>query len=215
MAPAVAGGTPKLFNDFSNGLSEAAHNKDVEKVKKFLAEGQSLTSVDTLGQTALIFCVRNKAETPEEADKIAEITQLLVDAGSDVNTPDKYGDAPIHLCIMDGGGCPKTKAVDVLIKGGADVLKVTDNFKMTPLHWAAVCGLAEIAEKLVAAGARVNKIDRQRFTALSAAKHNLERLEKNVDYMGSVWDASKLGPTEPHKKRYREVIAYLEPLTKV
>lgn len=41
--------------------------------------------------------------------------------GADVNTPDKYGDPPLTLAVMDGAGVSKTAAVKVLIDAGADV----------------------------------------------------------------------------------------------
>ena len=41
---------------------------------------------------------------------------------------------------MDGSGAPKTEAVKALIGAKADVSQTCENFKMTPLHWAAVGG---------------------------------------------------------------------------
>eukprot|EP00965_Chrysotila_dentata_P149091 4924046-Pleurochrysis_carterae.AAC.2 len=38
--------------------------------------------------------------------------------------------APLSTCF----------GAQVLLDANADVLAVTDNFKMTPLHWAATCG---------------------------------------------------------------------------
>jgi len=58
--------------------------------------------------------------------------------------------------------------------------QVCENFKMTPLHWAAIGGHKDIAEILVAAGCRKNKIDRARSTPLEAAKKQLKRLQVNV-----------------------------------
>jgi len=205
-----------LFNNFANKLAEAAHNKDVDKVKAALEAGESVTAKDALNQTALIYCVRNVATTPEEVEKMAECTKLLIAAGSDVNTPDKYGDTPLILAIMDGGseGVEKVAVVQALIDGGADPLKVCNNFKMTPLHWSAVVGSVAIAKILVAKGSRINKIDRQRKTALSISQDCLKRLDDNLDAMGEQWDEEKRGKKEPLMKKFKAYIAFIEPLSK-
>jgi len=140
---------------------------------------------------------------------LAECTQLLIEAGSDVNTPDKYGDSPLILAIMDGNGSPKTEAVRALVQGGADVLAVCDNFKMTPLHWAAVSGLKEIATILVEAGCRKNKIDRQRLTPLEVARRQLKRLQDNLDHFGNEYKEPDKGQK---MSRYASLIDYLEKL---
>jgi len=205
---------PGVFNQFPNKLAEAAYYQDTVGVKKALEAGESVKDKDSLNQTALIYCVRNGADTPDGAQRVADCAQLLLDAGADPNKPDKYGDPPLILCIMDGGGeVPKAKAVEVLIKGGADVLKNCVNFKMTPLHWSAIVASVDIAKLLVANGARINKIDRQRKTALKIAQDCLKRLEDNIDCMGEEWDDEKRGKKEPLMKKYKEYIAYIEPLT--
>lgn len=64
-------------------------------------------------------------------------------------------------------------------------LQVCDNFKMTPLHWASVGAHKEIAELLIAAGSRKNKIDRARATPLETAKIQLKRLQDGIDHFGN------------------------------
>jgi len=44
--------------------------------------------------------------------------------GADVNTPDKYGDTPLILAVMDGAGVAKTEAVKALVEAKADVNQV-------------------------------------------------------------------------------------------
>jgi len=205
---------PGLFNQFANKLSGAAYYQNTEEVIKCLEAGESVEAKDALNQTALIYGVRNGADTEDGAKRVADIAKLLLDAGANPNKPDKYGDTPLILCIMDGGGdIPKVAAVEVLIKGGADVHKVCENFKMTPLHWSAVVGSTAIAKILVANGARINKIDRQRKTALKIAQDCLKRLEDNLDHMGEEWDEEKRGKKAPLMKKYKAYIAYIEPLT--
>lgn len=129
--------------------------------------------------------MRGRAADQAGADAIATCAKMLIESGADVNTPDKYGDTPLILAVMDGAGVEKTAAVKALIDGGADVNTVCDNFKMTPLHWASVGAHKEIAELLLAAGCRKNKIDRSRNTPLETAKIQLKRLQDGIDHFGN------------------------------
>eukprot|EP00308_Calcidiscus_leptoporus_P013221 CAMPEP_0119353362 /NCGR_PEP_ID=MMETSP1334-20130426/2524_1 /TAXON_ID=127549 /ORGANISM="Calcidiscus leptoporus, Strain RCC1130" /LENGTH=208 /DNA_ID=CAMNT_0007366625 /DNA_START=50 /DNA_END=676 /DNA_ORIENTATION=- len=192
---------------FANSLSEAAVNKDPEKVKEALAKGDDIAACDSIEQTALILCVRDRASDEADAAKMAECAKLLIDAGADVNTPDQYGDQPLALACMDGGGVPKEAIVQHLISAGADVLQVTDNFKMTPLHWAAVCGSKNICKILIDNGSRKNKIDRNRDTPIMIAREQLKRIEANLDLFGHEYK----GDDKPQQvKKFADLIEYFE-----
>jgi len=200
-----------LKEEWPTDAHKAAHDKDPEKLKAAIAAGADFKAGDSLWQTALIFCVRNQAADEAEAEKLAECTKILIDAGSDVNYPDKYGDTPLILAVMDGGGVQKTAAVKLLIEAKADVLRVCDNFKMTPLHWAAVGGHKAIGELLVEAGARKNKIDRQRCTPLEVAKRQLQRLHDNLDAFGNEYD-KKYDDKPKQIAKYQKMVDWLEGL---
>ena len=62
-----------------------------------------------------------------------ETVKLLVDAGSDLDVPDKYGDPALILAVMDGGGLEKYDIVKVLVDAGATLDCKCENFKMNPL----------------------------------------------------------------------------------
>jgi len=211
----MATGANHTMSHIQPYLPSEAHvhgvNKNPEAMKAAMEAGADHNLTDVLDQTALIFCVRQPAEDEAQAEKLTECTKILIDAGTDVNTPDKYGDTPLILAIMDGGGVAKTAAVKLLIDAGADVLRVCDNFKMTPLHWAALGGHLEICKLLVAAGARKNKIDRQRLTPIQVAKKQLERLNENLDAFGFEYD-KKYDDLPQQKAKYKEIIPWFESL---
>uniref|UniRef100_A0A7S4BWC9 Uncharacterized protein n=1 Tax=Chrysotila carterae TaxID=13221 RepID=A0A7S4BWC9_CHRCT len=192
---------------YASELSRAASNHDEKQVASLLASNASVHDKDSLEQTPLILCVRGRADDEAAAEAIAACTKLLIEAGADVNTPDSYGDQPLALCCMHGGGVPKTGAVKVLLDANADVLAVTDNFKMTPLHWAATCGSTEICKMLIDAGARKNKIDRHRMTPIALAREQRKRLQDNLDDFGEEYKGSdKLEKL----KAYSQLIDYFE-----
>jgi len=202
-----------LEQKFPSDLAKAAHDGKVEEVEKILAAGGDtldIAAVDSLDQTALIFCVRNVAETKADAEARAAITKMLVAAKADVNTPDKYGDTPLCLACMDGGGVHKAGVVQALLDGGAEVNVVSDNFKMTPLHWAAVCGHTEVCRVLVDAGAKKKKIDRQRKIPLEVAENQLKRLQDNLDHFGNEYSKDD----KPQQTlKYTKCVDYLKDVT--
>ena len=83
---------------------------------------------------------------------------------------------------------------------------------MTPLHWASVGAHKEIAELLLAAGCRKNKIDRSRNTPLETAKIQLKRLQDGIDHFGNEYACS--APVAPSLYRARPLhprVLCLEP----
>eukprot|EP00316_Scyphosphaera_apsteinii_P012681 CAMPEP_0119314456 /NCGR_PEP_ID=MMETSP1333-20130426/32808_1 /TAXON_ID=418940 /ORGANISM="Scyphosphaera apsteinii, Strain RCC1455" /LENGTH=219 /DNA_ID=CAMNT_0007319563 /DNA_START=78 /DNA_END=737 /DNA_ORIENTATION=+ len=204
---------PIFYGSVPTDLHKACIQQKVAEVKKYLAEGLDFKAVDSLNQDALIFAVRNQAETEEEAENIFQIATMLIEAGANVNVKDKYGDPVLILCVMDGGGVSKHKTVKALIDAGADVFQQCDNFKKTPLHWAAVCGDVTTAKLLVEAGARKNKICRLRRTPLEEAKHQLKRFEDNLDGLGRQYEGEEKEKLVPAMmKKLRAFIAYMENL---
>lgn len=145
---------------------------------------------------------RNKCDDDDGLKRRAEVVQLLVDAGSDINKPDKYGDPPLILAVMDGNGIEKYDVVRVLVDAGAKLDCQCANFKMNPLHWAAVGGQCKIAallmERASAQGKDLTAMkDGQKRTPLQVAKKQ-KSIETQLDR---------------DKERHDAVIAMLETAT--
>jgi len=82
----------------------------------------------------------------------AEIAELLLAHGADVNAKDKYGDTPLHTACH---GRP-IELVRILLKHGADV-NAKSTTGHTPLHFAAFDTYGtEVASLLLTHGAEVN-----------------------------------------------------------
>lgn len=76
-----------------------------------------------------------------------------------------YGVQPLHLAAGDGN----LGEVRRLLRDGADPNLREAVFGRTALHWAAISGSGTTVHELIAAGARVDELDRSGVTPLQAA----------------------------------------------
>jgi len=116
-----------------------------KEVQKFIKQGIDVDATTSqIGETALM----NAAN--------AEIAQMLIDAGADVNAQPKCGFSPLINASFKG----KEKMVKVLLAAGAEVNGRRPVSGETALMFARK---AKIARILIDAGADVNIIDKDAF----------------------------------------------------
>ena len=106
----------------------------------------------TWKQTALAF-----NECPDE------LARWLVERGADLAAGDTYGDTPLHARSGHWQG-----RIDILLELGADVHD-GEGMRGTPLHAAAGVYNVENAGVLIAHGARVDALNREKQTPLTYA----------------------------------------------
>lgn len=94
----------------------------------------------------------------------AEIVEMLLAEGADVNQADQRGDTALMLAVEG----KHAEIVDVLLARGVNVNQVDKNGN-TILMDFAWCGRDEVVELLLARGANVNQVGRDGVTALLAA----------------------------------------------
>ena len=86
-----------------------------------------------------------------------ELLGLLLDSGMDPALPSWQGVTPLHdLCGRDGRGRPlprRRESAEVLLAAGAPLDAREEEYRSTPLAWAARSGLPDMAELLLAHGA--------------------------------------------------------------
>ena len=81
----------QIMNNYPSDLAKYAAEGNKAKVAELLQAGADITPVDSLEQTALIYCVREVSETEQNALDRAECTRLLINAGADIKATDSAG----------------------------------------------------------------------------------------------------------------------------
>lgn len=93
------------------------------------------------------------SSTPMMLINQTDTTTALIEVGASVNIPNKFGQTPIMVKVLDDE--VNLSVIDVLITRGAKV-NVTDNHKSSILHYLAWQGLmGEIVSTFIEAGAEV------------------------------------------------------------
>ncbi len=151
----------------SNQLISAARSGDVATVKQLLAAGVSPETRDLTGMSPLLAAGFGGH---------AEIVQLLLDKGADVNETHDGGATALQGAAMGPpplgqGGKGNVEVVKLLLGRGAEV-NAKDGMGSTALHQGALYRHPDVVRLLLAKGADVNAKDNLGYTPLHRAAQN-------------------------------------------
>ncbi len=113
--------------------------------------------------------------------------RALLAGGADVNAIAPNGLTPLHVAAGNG----RAKAVEILLKGGAQLEAKDRKHGKTPLHWAVFGGGVDAARVLLDAGADVNAKDGRTQTPLAAARLRLKAPGPNKEPFQKVIEVLK------------------------
>lgn len=105
----------------------------------------------------------------------AEVVQLLIDYGADLEATDSLGKTCLFYAVEFG----YRKVLQVLLDSGAEV-NVSDKWGQTLLSYAVGHNSVEFVKILLAAGADVNATDRDGNTVLDYARYK----RSNIPFIG-------------------------------
>lgn len=142
--------TPSQIDDFT----KAAKFDDVSEVKDLLKAGVSPNTIDPKGNPMLIVAIRDKS--------MKVIDFLLSNPAINANLANKSGETPLMLASIDGE-LPVVKSL--VLDKKVDVNKTG----WTPLHYACSTGKLEVAQFLLANGAKINALSPSETTPLMMA----------------------------------------------
>lgn len=90
-----------------------------------------------------------------------DMTRVLLEHGMNPNLPNWQRVTPLHdICSRGGRGRPdpnRHELLDLFLEFGADINALDEEYRSTPLGWAARNGLADMVELLLARGADPNR----------------------------------------------------------
>lgn len=135
-------------------LMAAASASDLDSLKALLESGAHADRTDKRGRTALWYA----------ASRDAAIVIPALSTRSILNAADDEGNTPLAAAVGQGN----RKAVEALLKGGADARSTTRNGNSV-LHLAAAGGEVALIPLLIAARAPIEAVNSQGDTALMLA----------------------------------------------
>ncbi len=211
---------PAMVRHLLSTLHSAATIGDYSEVVRFLTAGADVNEKDGAGWTPL-HCAAFYGYYPDEVQKAiyygtakeasnalndlgagerpqgtADVVDVLLKNGADVNARDTLGETPLFLAARKGF----ETIVKSLLDHGADANAKTRR-GCTPLHAAADSGLAEIVALLLARGAVADAKDQSGLTPLfyAVCKGHTKAAEILLKKGTQVNAKDNLGQTPLHK----------------
>ena len=126
-------------------VATAARNADVEEVRKLIAAGSDVNTLEADGTSALLWAAYQSSP---------ELVTLLLDAGADPNAANNFGVTPLLQASRTGD----VETITALLKGGADIAAATREGE-TPLMAAARAGSVEAVNVLLEHAADPNAVE--------------------------------------------------------
>ncbi|XP_059169888.1 serine/threonine-protein phosphatase 6 regulatory ankyrin repeat subunit A-like [Physella acuta] len=145
-------------------VEHGLHNNNYMLLHELAQKSANINETNNAGRTPLFYANN------------AQVVELLVEKGSDVDIQDKNGETALHLATKHD----KSSAVYQLITRGAN-LDITSKTGLTALMYAADIGSLQILKHLVNLGADVNIRDCEGMNACIHAFNGLRNIYDQYD----------------------------------
>ena len=137
-----------------NEFVKAMKFDDVNTVKSLISQGINPNLVDSNGNPMLVLAIKDRSY------KVIDV--LLATKGMDVDLSNKQGETPLMIASINGD-LPLVRTL--VLKNKAQL----DHISWTPLHYACAKGHLDIAQFLIANGAKVDSLSLGGTTPLMMA----------------------------------------------
>lgn len=117
-------------------LKYAVFVGNVEAVRQLLAAGARIEAADSCGRTVLHnACACLGMQNTATSERYAELVELLIENGANVNALDDNGVSPIHDVVIKASGPAQLRMLRALRRAGADPF-VINKWGLSPLFYA-------------------------------------------------------------------------------
>ena len=141
-------------DDQGNSAAGAAVATNNVRILKLLGDaGANLRQLQGSNRSPLISLAAKSVEAGDE------MVQYLIRKGADVNQEDGDGDTPLFYAAVTGN----TRVADLLLRAGADIDHLNNEYKITALYAAVAQEKSETAQFLIKKGANVNLLTSDGF----------------------------------------------------
>lgn len=161
-------------------IHQAAFQGQPEAVKVLAQLGADVTHYNPNGFNPLMLAIMGKRTVKGNNSKYGEVLQALIDAGADVNLPNRYGETPLVSAFSSG----QMEFIQPLLLAGADAKKAATytvpSIGVTTLMTAIRNGVdTNVVRMIIKAGANVNADEEYGMTALmlAASKGKIETVK--------------------------------------
>jgi ankyrin repeat protein len=137
-----------------NEFIKAMKFDDVNTVKSLISQGINPNLVDLNGNPMLVLAIKDRSY------KVIDV--LLVAKGMDVDLSNRQGETPLMIASINGD-LPLVRTL--VLKNKAQL----DHISWTPLHYACAKGHLDVAQFLIANGAKVDSLSLGGTTPLMMA----------------------------------------------
>ncbi|MGI9334855.1 MAG: ankyrin repeat domain-containing protein [Gammaproteobacteria bacterium] len=204
----AAAQTPPSSYDIESyeGLHRAAHNGDVDAVRKLAASGADLEARDAAGRTPLHVAAFASHD---------DVLRALAEAGADLNAFEHQAYDIVTIAAVGDD----LELLDMALTLGAKAGNVTSPYDGTALIAAAHLGHYEVVQRLIGAGAPLDHVNNLGWTALIEAvvlgnggPAHIETVRALVDAGAdrTIADGQGVTPLEHARRRgYAEIAAAL------
>lgn len=155
--PGMAQTAPSI-NDIGlyKGIHQAAHQGDLDKLSKLIAQGANIEDKDSSGRTALHIAAYASQY---------EAVKVLAKNGANMNALEDDDYDIVTIAAVDND----LKMLDLALTLGTSAANITSPYEGTALIAAAHLGHYQVVERLLKSGAPVDHVNNLHWTALIEA----------------------------------------------
>jgi len=170
-------------SEADRALVQAARYGDVEAIKKHLAAGANVNAIGEFRKASPLYMAAYSYN--------AEATKLLIENGADIHQLDFENETALHTAAYHSyRGEGDVSVVALLVDHGSKINAISDR-GLTPLDWAMMFGVPEVADFLRKHGGKTNRELKGGEPVVNATQPELPTVQApDISIHEAAWDGN-------------------------